>query len=196
MTAQTLADLAAIDWDEESKRAAIRYDVIDGRPINPFEPHLPEGLGELWFWGEGRAADAVVFLALDGRRHVLLIKRGDGHGWAVPGGGIDPGEMPENAAERELLEEAGLDLAGHPRRTLPVRYVPDPRAGRNAWMVTWPSIFDLGEVDELPVVVAASDADEATWVYAEDYGLLVAALSTMGGRVFVAHVHMLAELLG
>jgi 8-oxo-dGTP pyrophosphatase MutT (NUDIX family) len=30
--------------------------------------------------------------------------------WYPPGGGIDPGESPEDAARRELVEEVGLDV--------------------------------------------------------------------------------------
>lgn len=39
---------------------------------------------------------------------VLLIKRRDVPMWALPGGGIDPGEKPEEAALREVFEETGL----------------------------------------------------------------------------------------
>lgn len=32
--------------------------------------------------------------------------------WFVPGGGLEPGETPEQAAVREIAEETGIDLAG------------------------------------------------------------------------------------
>jgi 8-oxo-dGTP diphosphatase len=45
------------------------------------------------------------------RSEVLLIKRRDIPVWVLPGGGIDPGESPENAALREGYEETGFQVA-------------------------------------------------------------------------------------
>ena len=49
---------------------------------------------------------AVVFNKEKNR--VLLIKRRDVPMWALPGGGIDPEESPEEAVVREVYEETGL----------------------------------------------------------------------------------------
>ncbi len=44
------------------------------------------------------------------RDAVLLIKRRDVPVWVLPGGGIDPGESPESAVVREILEETGFTV--------------------------------------------------------------------------------------
>jgi len=41
---------------------------------------------------------------------VLLIKRRDIPVWVLPGGGIDPGEAPEQAAVRESIEETSMQI--------------------------------------------------------------------------------------
>lgn len=56
-----------------------------------------------------RRAGAVV---RDAAGRVLLLRR-EHEGrtwWAVPGGGVEAGETPEEAARRELLEETGLEV--------------------------------------------------------------------------------------
>ena len=73
----------------------------------------------------GKSKNGASVAVFDGD-HVLLALRGKepmkGH-WSLPGGAIEPGEQPLEAAKRELEEETGLqafDLvavtAFHPHR--------------------------------------------------------------------------------
>lgn len=196
--ADPCTDPTQIDWPARQAAAAIPFTVIDGRPVNPCESTgIRYGRNELGHWGEQLAADAIVTGNTAGDRWLLLVERSDGHGWAVPGGYVEPGEDPEAAAVRELAEETGLDLGGMTRQVLPARYVPDPRASDEAWMVTVPARFDLGTVRHLPSVVGADDAKRARWVRANSYAYLVTQLKTSyDGQVFRAHRPMLSELLG
>ena len=42
------------------------------------------------------------------KTQVLLVKRRDIPVWVLPGGGLDPGESPEEGAVREVCEETGF----------------------------------------------------------------------------------------
>jgi ADP-ribose pyrophosphatase len=194
-------DPALIDWDARQAAAAIPYDVTaDGRPVSPFPPAaVARGRNRFGRWGENLMADALVTATYAGVRHVLLVRRGDGLGWAFPGGSAEPGETGTEAALRELAEETTLVITDPGLcRPWPARHVDDPRASDEAWAVTLPVRVDLGACTILPDVAGGDDAADAAWVPARDYARLEAALKLDhdSGRVFKAHVAMLRQLLG
>lgn len=55
------------------------------------------------------AVIGIVFNA--NKDQVLILKRRDVAVWVFPGGGIDPGETPEAAVQREVLEETGFHVS-------------------------------------------------------------------------------------
>lgn len=61
-------------------------------------------------YGERPAAFGI--LERDGQVAVVRIVKPDGAAWIdLPGGGVDPGETPEQGVVREYGEEAGLKVA-------------------------------------------------------------------------------------
>jgi 8-oxo-dGTP pyrophosphatase MutT (NUDIX family) len=81
--------------------------VTDGDPIDRADPTA--GL---------RIRQAARALLVDPDDRVLLVRFEfpAGTRWALPGGGLEPGETPEDALRRELEEEVGLhdpDIGPH-----------------------------------------------------------------------------------
>ncbi len=191
-------DPARIDWPARQAAAAIPFRVTGGRPVNPAaKTGIRHGRNQLGRWGENLMADALVTVACARYRYLLLVERGDGLGWAVPGGSVEPGETGVQAAVRELAEETGLAVPAGLCQLRQSRYVPDPRASDEAWAVTIAVSIDLGCAGEVPFVAGADDARQAQWVRAGTYEDLAATLDQVyGGRVFAAHAGMLREFLG
>lgn len=53
---------------------------------------------------------AIVIVWDEALERILLVQRRDTPLFVLPGGGIDEGETPEEAAIREVLEETGLSI--------------------------------------------------------------------------------------
>ena len=105
--------------------------------------------------------DVVILTMTDSLLHVLLVRRGVGPFkgmWAIPGGFKRPTETLDEAAERELAQETGVDSAslltqfgayGDPGR--------DPRMN----VVT---VAYLAVLRDVGAIVAGTDAAEAALV--------------------------------
>ena len=67
-------------------------------------------------WIRSRVGHEKIILTFAGgcifneKGQVLLQRRGDSNKWGFPGGAIELGETPQQAAVREVKEETGLDV--------------------------------------------------------------------------------------
>ena len=74
-------------------------------PIPPHIAYLRDHVGQITL-----LTPAVVAIIRDESGRVLLIRRGDGRGWSLPGGLMEPGELLADSLVREVQEETGLDV--------------------------------------------------------------------------------------
>jgi 8-oxo-dGTP diphosphatase len=56
------------------------------------------------------AGHVLVWAFADDEKKTIVLTRHRRRGWEVPGGKVDAGESPENAAHRELFEETGVKI--------------------------------------------------------------------------------------
>lgn len=141
-----------------------------GRPLCPTGRTGLAGRGILDLWGPTPAVDTVLHrhdpqTALE---QILFIVRGDTGELALPGGKIDPGETPPQAAAREIKEEAnvtGVELDYDKAEEIFRGVSDDSRNTDNAWMEVVAYLLRLDdEQAEQAEVQAGSDAVDVRWV--------------------------------
>jgi 8-oxo-dGTP diphosphatase len=103
-----------------------------------------------------RAAGGAVWRQSgNGDLEVILVHRPRYNDWSLPKGKVDPGETDEQAALREVQEEASIDARLGPE--LPTTIYRD-RSGKRKRVRYWAMTPARGEV------AGAHEVDEANWV--------------------------------
>lgn len=120
-----------------------------------------------WGYGPHYAADAIVVV---NETKMLFIRRGKNPGkgkLALPGGFINPGETPYQAAVRELKEETGLDCVEHGVKVglsrltnKPLQIVMNDPGRDTTRGIVVSTVFGFAYFGDESVFKAADDADE------------------------------------
>lgn len=131
--------------------------------------------------------DAAAVLVDDPQRGVLLLWRhrflADAWAWEVPGGMVEPGESPEEAARRECVEETGWEPG--PLRLL-CRF--SPIAGLSS-QTFWAFAASGAELVGAP---EPGEAERVEWVPHREFRRLVRRNEMLDGLSVVAALHHLA----
>ena len=105
------------------------------------------------------SVDIVAIREKEGRRELLLIQRKNEpymNCWALPGGFLDMGETLEQAAERELKEETGLEINSLRQLGAFSKVDRDPRTRVI-------SVAYFAELASGQTAIAADDAQDVGW---------------------------------
>jgi 8-oxo-dGTP pyrophosphatase MutT (NUDIX family) len=109
---------------------------------------------------------------------ILLLKRATGSAmagqWFLPGGVVEPGELPEEGARRELLEEAGVEIDGELEL---IGLYPMQVYGYDVLQISYRGRVVEGEV------VVSHEHDGARWTKAADMRELLSdeVIASMAG---------------
>ena len=97
------------------RESAARFPIYIGESLSPEN--------ESWQPGRGRAGALII----QEQKLLTYNVQGDRQYWRIPGGGVEPGETPEQAARRELREELSLEV------TLQLGFGPYFSSRKNHW---------------------------------------------------------------
>jgi ADP-ribose pyrophosphatase YjhB (NUDIX family) len=117
-----------------------------------------------------------VFFDPGGR--VLVVKPTYKDAWDVPGGYVNAGETPRQAAQREVKEELGLDVTLS--TTLAVDWAPHPAEGDKVLF-----LFDGGVLPGTErIILAADELSECRFIEVDEVPALL--IERLARRVIAA----------
>jgi 8-oxo-dGTP diphosphatase len=128
---------------------------------------LPESkLESLRPWAVDGTGVTAAVRVLDSDGRIALVRNRWTDGWFLPGGAVEPGETPREAARRELREETGLDgTLGEQLVVLDQTYVSD--ATDEAWFdalyVVFSGTADGEILPESELGVSDDEIEAARW---------------------------------
>ena len=131
----------------------------------------PAGAGED---GDVRVGAYAVVVDDAGRILLALWNEGPTPAWTVPGGGVEHGETPEDAAIREVREETGYDvelvrLLGEDIFTVPAELRLD---GAGRALVSVRLVYEARIVGGELAHEVGGTTDEAAWIAMADVARL------------------------
>lgn len=135
---------------------------------------------EEWIKTQPQALIASCVVLLDQQHRMLLLRYGPGHPnagkWWLPGGMVDHNEDPWVAAQRELEEETGLELAPFPR-LIGI----DHRVDVEGTGPVLDCFFYGGILDDLPTVRLSSEHDQHAFLASTELSdsMLIARAKTL-----------------
>ena len=119
-----------------------------------------------------QCASVVVFRRTAGGTEVLLLKKPrKNDAWQLPQGGVEAGESTEQAALRELNEEAGITarLIGSSTRIYQYDYPPSYRRFRPDHVKGQQIKFVFAEADpDVQIAVDGKEINDFVWVTEAD----------------------------
>ncbi|NMA80069.1 MAG: NUDIX domain-containing protein [Clostridiales bacterium] len=71
-----------------------------------------------------KSCGAIVYRKFHGNTEILLIKHINSGHWSFPKGHVEPGETEVETAQREVMEETGIDILIYPTFRETVTYYP------------------------------------------------------------------------